>query len=183
MKALGDDVPSAIAAVNYPSAMAWCKFNRGWDAYEHAEVYSEWVVAQKELGGDNGGPHYEVVHCTYMQETTDGEASPEEEASVSDSRGNYPNGTHSSQSHLYHELEYGPLFLYNGLSAETTAPRAPQAEIDDEWGWTWCKSYQQHLATAIGIGVPLAVTAGNYPRDMVQQERNCIWGVIEGAWE
>ena len=58
MKALGDDVPSTIAVVNYPSAMAQHEFNQGWDTYEHdAEVYSEWVVTQKELGGDNGGPH------------------------------------------------------------------------------------------------------------------------------
>ena len=42
--------PSAIAAVNYPSTMAWCEFDRGWDAYEHTEVYSDWAVAQKKLG-------------------------------------------------------------------------------------------------------------------------------------
>ena len=121
--------------------------------------------------------------------------SPEEEASTSDSRDNYPNGAHLLQSHLYCEPEYGPSFLYNGLMAETAAPRAPQTEIDNEWGWTpgysilhtdpcdRCKGYQQHLATPIGSGVPLAVTVGNYPRDMVQQERNHIWAVIKGAWE
>ena len=27
------------------------------------------------------------------------------------------------------------------------------------------------------------ITAGNYPQDMVQQERNCIWAMIEGARE
>ena len=65
-EALGNDIPSALVATNYPSAMAWCKFDRGWDTYKRAEVYSEWAVAQKEIGGDNGGPHYEVVYCTYM---------------------------------------------------------------------------------------------------------------------
>ena len=176
-EALGNDIPSAIVATNYPSTMAQCEFDRGWDAYEHAEVYSKWAVTQKEIRGDNGGPHYEVVYCTYMRETTDGEVSPEEEASTSDSRGNYPTRAHSPQGHLYHEPEedYGPSFLYNGLVAETIAPRAPQAETDNKWGWTpsysilhtgpcdRCEGYQQHLATAIGIGVPLVVTAGNYP--------------------
>ena len=85
--------------------------------------------------------------------------------------------------------------MYNGLAAEAAAPRAPQVEIDDEWGWTpgygvlhagpcdRCEGYQQHLATAIGIGIPSAVTAGNHPRDMVRRERDCIWAVIEGARE
>ena len=112
-----------------------------------------------------------------------------------DSRGNYPNRAHLPQSHLYRKPEYSPSFLYNGLAAETAAPRAPQAEIDDEWGWTpgygilhtgpcdRCEGNQQHLDTAIGIGVPLVVTAGNYPQDMVQRERNCIWAVIEGTRE
>ena len=125
----------------------------------------------------------------------DGEVSPKEEASTSDSRGNYPNGAQSPQSHLYRELEYSPSFLYNSLAAETAAPRAPQAEIINEWGWTpsygilhtgpcdRCEGYQQHLATAIMIGVPSVVTAGNYPRDMVQQERNRIWAMMEGAQE
>ena len=174
-EALGNDVPSTLVATNYPSAMAQHQFNRGWDTYKCAEVYSEWAVIQKEIGGDNGGPHYKVVYCTYMRETMDREASPEEEASMSDSRGNYVNGAHLPQSHLYREPEYGPSSLYNGLMAETTAPRAPQAEIIDEWGWTpgysilhtgpcdRCEGYQQHLATAIGIGVPLVVTVGNYP--------------------
>ena len=130
-----------------------------------------------------------------MRETVDGEASPKEEASTSDSRGNYPNGAQSPQSHLYRELEYSPSFLYKSLTAETTTPRAPQAKIIDKWGWTpgygilhtgpcdRCEGYQQHLATAIGIGVPLAVTAGNYPRDMVQREQNRIWAMMEGAQE
>ena len=184
-------------ATNYPSAMAWHKFDRGWDAYKRAEVYSERVVAQKESRGNNVGPHYKVVYCIYMHETVDGEASPEGETYMSDSRGNYPNGAHSPHGHLHHELEedYSPSFLYDGLAAEAVAPRAPQAEINDEWGWMpgysilhtgpcdRCEGYQQHLATAIGIGVPLAVTAGNYPRDMVQRERNHIWAMIEGVWE
>ena len=169
---LGNDVPSAIVATNYPSAMARHEFDRGWDAYEHAEVYSEWAVTQKELRGDNVGPHYEVVYCTYMCETADGEASPEGEAHTLDSRGNYPNRAPLPHGHLHHkpEEDYGPSFLYNGLAAEAVAPRAPQAEIDDEWGWTpgysvlhtgpcdRCEGYQQHLATAIGIGVPSVVT-------------------------
>ena len=177
--------------------MARHKFNRGWDAYKRAEIYSKWAVTQKELRGNNVGPHYEVVYCTYMHETADGKASPEGEAYTLDSRGNYPNGAPLPHGHLHHKLEedYGPSFLYDGLTAEATTPRAPQAEIDDEWGWTpgygvlhtgpcdRCEGYQQHLATAIGIGVPLAVTAGNYPRDMVQQERNCIWVMIKGARE
>ena len=90
---------------------------------------------------------------------------------------------------------YGPSFLHDGLVAETAVLRAPQAEIDDKWGWTLgygilhtgpcdrCKGYQQHLATALGTGVPSAVTAGNYPRDMVRRERNRIWAVIEDARE
>lgn len=36
---------------------------------------------------------------------------------------------------------------------------------------------------ALGTGVPSAVTASNYPQDMVWQERNHIWAMIEGAWE
>ena len=197
MRALGGDVPSTIAAVNYPSAMAQHEFHRGWDAYEHAEVYSEWAVTQKELRGDNGKPHYKVVHCTYMQETTDGEANPEEEATTLDSRGYYPNGVRSPQGYLAHEPDedYGPSFLYNSLVAETAVPRALQAEANDEWGWTpgygmlhtgpcdRCKGYQQHLATAIGIGVPSVVTASNYPQDMVRRERNCIWAMIESSQE
>ena len=127
MRALGDDIPSAIAAVNYPSATAQREFDRGWDAYECAEVYSEWAVTQKELGGNNGEPHYEVVHCTYMRETADGEANPEEEATMLDSRGYYPNGARSPQGYLAHEPDedYGPSFLYDSLAAETTVPRAP----------------------------------------------------------
>ena len=184
-------------ATNYLSTMARREFDRGWDTYERAEVYSEWAVTQKELRGDNVRPHYEVVYCTYMHKTMDGEASPKEETYTLDFRGNYPNGAHSPHGHLHHkpEEDYGPSFLYDGLVAEAVAPRAPQVEIDDKWGWTpgysilhtgpcdRCKGYQQHLATAIGIGVPLAVTAGNYPRDMVQRERNHIWAVIEGAQE
>ena len=116
-----------------------------------------------------------------MRETADGEANPEEEATTSDSGGYYPNGACSPQGYLAHEPDedYGPSFLYDGLAAETAVPRAPQAEANDEWGWTpgygmlhtgpcdRCEGYQQHLATAIGIGVPLAVTASNYLQDMV----------------
>ena len=122
---------------------------------------------------------------------------PEEEAHSLDPRGNYPNGACSSQGYRFSEPDedYGPSFLYDSLAAEATAPRAPQVEIDNKWGWTpgygvlhagpcdKCKGYQQHLATAIGIGIPSAVTAGNHPRDMVRRERDCIWAVIEGAQE
>ena len=132
-----------------------------------------------------------------MRETVDGEANPKEEATTSDSRGYYPNGARSPQGYLAHEPDedYSPSFLYDSLAAETTVPRAPQAKANDEWGWTpgygmlhtgpcdRCEGYQQHLATAIGIGVPLAVTASNYPQDMVRRERNRIWAVIESAWE
>ena len=65
-EALGNEIPSAIAAVNYPSAMAWREFDRGWDAYEHTEVYSDWVVAQKGLGSNDSKPHYDVVYCKSM---------------------------------------------------------------------------------------------------------------------
>ena len=37
-EALGNEVPSTIAAVNYPSAMVRREFNRGWDAYECTSV-------------------------------------------------------------------------------------------------------------------------------------------------
>ena len=117
--------------------MAQCKFDRGWDAYKCAEVYSEWAVTQlKELRGDNVRPHYKVIYCTYMRNTADGEASPKREAYMSDSRANYPNGAPSPHGHLHHELEedYGPLFLYDGLAAKAITPRAPQAEINNEWG-------------------------------------------------
>ena len=107
--------------------MAQHEFNRGWDAYKCAEVYSEWAVTQKELRGNNVGPHYKVVYCTYMRKTVDGEASPKEEASTLDSRDNYSNGAHSPHGHLYHkpEEDYSPSFLYDGLVAEAVAPRAP----------------------------------------------------------
>ena len=65
-EALGNEIPSAIAAVDYPSAMARREFDRGWDAYECTEVYSDWAVAQKELGSDNSEPHYDVVYCKSM---------------------------------------------------------------------------------------------------------------------
>ena len=85
--------------------------------------------------------------------------------------------------------------MYDGLAAEAAAPRAPQVEIDNEWGWTpgygilhagpcdRCEGYQQHLATAIGIGVPTTVIVGNHPRDMVWWERDHIWAMIEDAQE
>ena len=102
--------------------------------------------------------------------------SPKEEAHSLDPRGNYPNGAHSPQGYQFGEPyeDYGSSFLYDGLVAKAAAPRAPQVEIDDKWGWTpgygvlhagpcdRCKGYQQHLATAIGIGVPSSVTAGNH---------------------
>ena len=135
------------------------------------------MVAQKELGSDDSEPHYDVVYCKSMRETADREVNPEEEAHSLDPRGNYLNGAHSPQGYQFSELDedYGPSFLYDGLAAEAAAPRAPQVEIDNEWGWTpgygvlhagscdRCEGYQQHLATAIGIGVPSAVTAGNHP--------------------
>ena len=138
-----------------------------------------------------------MVYCKSMPETADREVNPEEEAHSLDPRGNHPNGAHSPQGYRFSEPDddYGPSFLYDGLAAEAAAPRVPQVEIDDEWGWTpgysvlhagpcdRCEGYQQHLATAIGIGVPSAVTVGNHPRDMVRWERDCIWAVIEGARE
>ena len=65
-EALENEVPSAIAAIDYPNTIAWREFDQGWYAYECAEVYSDWAVAQKELGGDNGKPHYEVMCCKSM---------------------------------------------------------------------------------------------------------------------
>ena len=196
-EALGNEIPSTIAAVNYPSAMARCEFDRGWDAYEHTEVYSNWAVAQKKLGSDDSEPHYDMVYCKSMRETADREVNPKEKAHSLDPRGNHPNRACSPQGYQFSEPDddYGPSFLYNGLAAEAAAPRVPQVEINDEWGWTpgygilhaspcdRCEGYQQHLATAIGIGVPSAVTVGNHPQDMVWRERDRIWAVIEGARE
>ena len=138
-----------------------------------------------------------MVYCKSMRETMDREVSPKEEAHSLDPRGNYPNGARSPQGYQFSKSDedYGPSFLYDSLAAEAAAPRAPQVEIDDKWGWTpdygvlhagpcdRCKGYQQHLATAIGIGVPSAVTAGNHPRDMVRWERDHIWAVIKGTRE
>ena len=78
-----------------------------------------------------------MIYCNYMQETVDRKVSPEEEAPTSDTRGNYPNRAHFPQAYLAHEPDEdypGPSFLYDGLVAEATAPRAPQAEIDNKWG-------------------------------------------------
>ena len=86
-EALGNEIPSAIVAVNYPSAMARREFDQGWDAYERTEVYSDWAVAQKELRSDDSEPHYDVVYCKSMRETADREVSPEEEAHSLDPRG------------------------------------------------------------------------------------------------
>ena len=175
--------------------MARREFDRGWDAYERTEVYSDWVVTQKGLGSDDSEPYYDVVYCKSMREATDREVNPEEEAHSLDPRGNYPNGACSPQGYWISDEDYGPSFLYDDLTAEAAAPRAPQVKIDNKWGWTpgygvlhagpcdRCEGYQQHLATAIGIGIPSAVTAGNHPRDMVRWERDCIWAVIKGARE
>ena len=135
-EALGNEILSAIAAVNYPSAMARREFDRGWDAYERTEVYSNWVVAQKGLGSDDSKPHYDMVYCKSMRETVDREVNPEEEAHLLDPRGNYLNGACSPQGYWFSEPDedYGPSFLYNGLAAEAAASRAPQVKIDDEWG-------------------------------------------------
>ena len=157
--------------------MARREFNKGWDAYEHAEVYSEWAVTQKELGGAKGRPHYEVVYCSHMLETTDGEASPKEEAPTLDPRSNYPNRAHSPKAtYLANWVMTMVLHFYTMISQlKSLHLGPPQAKIDNKWGWTLgygilhtgpcdrCEGYQQHLATAIGIGVPSVVTAGNYP--------------------
>ena len=54
-EALGNEIPSAIVAVNYPSAMARREFDRGWDAYKRTEVYSDWAVGKSTgLGHPKG---------------------------------------------------------------------------------------------------------------------------------
>ena len=110
--------------------MARREFDRGWDAYERTEVYSDWVVAQKGLESDDSEPYYDVVYCKSMREATDREVNPEEEAHSLDPRGNYPNGACLPQGYWISDEDYGPSFLYDDLTAEAAAPRAPQVEID-----------------------------------------------------
>ena len=86
--------------------MAQREFDRGWDAYERTEVYSDWVVAQKGLGSDDSEPYYDMVYCKSMREAADREVNPEEEAHSLDPRGNYPNGACSPQGYWISDEDY-----------------------------------------------------------------------------
>ena len=94
-----------------------------------------------------------MIYCNYMQETVDRKVSPEEEAPTSDTRGNYPNRAHFPQAYLAHEPDEdypGPSFLYDGLVAEATAPRAPKLRLTTSGGRHWAMAYCT-LAPVIGV--------------------------------
>ena len=86
--------------------------------YEHAEIYSEWAMAQRGLGDDQDNSQGKMVYWNHIQETVNGEVNPEEETSTTDTRGNCSNKVHLPQfdyqiTHLPHELEaYYPSPLF-----------------------------------------------------------------------
>ena len=132
--------------------MARREFNRGWDAYEHAEVYSEWAVTQKELGGAKGRPHYEVVYCSHMLETTDGEASPKEEAPTLDPRSNYPNRAHSPKAtYLANCVMTMVLHFYMMISQlKSLHLGPPRLRLTTSGGGHWAMAYCT-LVPVIGV--------------------------------